>query len=934
MNHIIKKQTLTIDMPPGYDTWRMQDSFKEVFNRDVLPRLEKVCDELGLDKRVSLKLDKLTIDTGTISSQELTGIWADQIENEFRKELLSRQQEKFDKEQVKSLTKSNQSELEAFIHFLEKGVLPWWMSDEFDLSPEQLLKQLLSEQPKELVSQISKSKSKSSISKRLLYQFESRQLKLLLTNFATPEMRKVLNNFQNICKRAFKAMPDPLQSALLATEIAISIDQNLIQNETEKLFEFLFTHLKNQQSGATSGGLTYVYKQLTYSNKERKIPLSLEEQKILSIALKVIARLTGLQEESKEKLAASTDQKKAATETDKTVIQTDTSHNESESFHNTDVQLKTRDASGEPEVKEQSSDSSPTIREHKNLPRKTRSAADKSNKQYAGLSQKSSDEQNILDSPSDSANTNSSMEEPLSAQDKRAWEHIERIKKLQFAKLNQENKDEVATDKPNVSHTSFIDNNQEHHRELPSPSQDSAPLQHKDQEAEVDPQAKPELAPNETDAITAAESGTEPIIKTEVTHQAKDAAEKSQPKGRKSAPQNKPEQKTAEGGQDHKKPLNLPEQEETQTKADNVEQHNAADNTGQVVPDQSKPVKPDQQADNSFQGDTTAPESLKEAQKATNKPEQEASDQTKPVKPDRQADNSFQGDTTAPESLKEAQKATNKPGQEASDQSKPVKSDLQVNKTVQGNTIAPESPEENQLMQGEDGNRAHQVNTSDKQAPTSTKAHEVGDHHSAELKGDNTGQPDSHSHVKQVSKKPDPHTLAYWQEELESIDECYIRNAGLILFWPYLGHFFKDMGLTTDGNFQSVHNQKQAALLSQYLLGPNPELHEYRLPLNKLLSGLKISEPVGKSIDLTEEDLTRCNNLLEAAIQNWSALRGTSVEGFQSSFLLRNGVLKRKDKHWLLQVEKMPFDMLMEQLPWPIGIVRLSWMNKPIYVEW
>lgn len=854
MNHIIKKQTLNIDMPPGYDTWSIQDSFKEVFNRDVLPRIERVCDELKMDKHVSLKLDKLTIDTGTISSQELTSTWAEEIENEFRKELLSHQQEKFDQEQVKSLTNSEQSEMEAFIHFLEKGVLPWWVSDEFKLTPEQLLKKLLSEHPKELVSQIARSKSKGSISKRLLYQFEPKQLKQLGKHFSEPETKEVLNSFQSICVKAFKTIPQSLKSAILATEIATSIDQNLIKSDKEKLFQFLFTHLQKQQSGSAKNSLSEIHKTLTDSSKTNQHLSSLEEQKVLSIALKAVSNLSGSQQEFKEKPVTSDDQIKTANNTDKTAAQTGSSHTEPGNSSDSGSELRTRPVIGKSELKEQSSEPNPTIGKHKNTSQKTQSIAENLNDASAGSSQankESFDDQKQSERSSDKTNTSSPIDEPLSAQDKRAWEHIERIKKLQLAKLNQEKQDKENRGKKDAPNGQAADKGLETYREDPSPSQASESLSREENGTEAEHRVKHEMESNDSDSITQSESNREASQKTEdsPTTQTNHEAKTSKQIGQNTAKQNTTEPKVIASKQDNDKNVQLPEQSETQTDADLATQSNT----------------------------------------------------------------------------------TNRPGQEISDQTKSINSPEQTDEPLKDNAIASESLEKSLLIQGKDQSQTHQPPASGKQATSSTKKADGNTH---DRQSDNPGQTDSLSPVKQVIRKLDKDTFAYWQEELESIDECYIQNAGLILFWPYLGHFFKDMGLTTDGAFQSDHDQKQAALLLQYLLSPYPELHEYRLPLNKLLCGLKISEPVGRSIDLAEEELAICNNLLEATIHNWSALRGTSVEGFQSSFLQRKGVLKRKDKHWLLQVEKMPFDMLMEQLPWPIGIVRLSWMNKPIYVEW
>jgi hypothetical protein len=33
-------------------------------------------------------------------------------------------------------------------------------------------------------------------------------------------------------------------------------------------------------------------------------------------------------------------------------------------------------------------------------------------------------------------------------------------------------------------------------------------------------------------------------------------------------------------------------------------------------------------------------------------------------------------------------------------------------------------------------------------------------------------------------------------------------------------------------------------------------------------------------------------------------------------------------------VEKKGYDILLDYLPWGLGLVKLPWMNKPIYVLW
>ncbi len=184
-----------------------------------------------------------------------------------------------------------------------------------------------------------------------------------------------------------------------------------------------------------------------------------------------------------------------------------------------------------------------------------------------------------------------------------------------------------------------------------------------------------------------------------------------------------------------------------------------------------------------------------------------------------------------------------------------------------------------------------------------------------------------------VEKEETSH-YPYDLSRIEEVEECYIENAGLVLFWPFLGRFFTNVGLMEDGAFLSLEHQERAAVYLQYLLGDEPSLEEFTLPLNKLLCALPIEHPLTYAHPINEKEKEFCQELLQSTIENWSSLRGTSIPGFQGSFLNRQAVLKKQENGWLLQVEKMAFDMLLEKLPWPVSIVKLTWMEQPIYVEW
>ncbi|NEQ87206.1 MAG: hypothetical protein F6K26_46415 [Moorea sp. SIO2I5] len=165
-------------------------------------------------------------------------------------------------------------------------------------------------------------------------------------------------------------------------------------------------------------------------------------------------------------------------------------------------------------------------------------------------------------------------------------------------------------------------------------------------------------------------------------------------------------------------------------------------------------------------------------------------------------------------------------------------------------------------------------------------------------------------------------------------DEIYIYNAGLILLWPFLNRFFVKIGLVQDKIFINTISAQQAALLLQYLVDNSTEIPEHSLPLNKILCGIDLLEPIDPNLEITEQERAECENLLSAVIQNWSILKNTSIEGFRTAFLQRNGIVRVRDGSWLLQVERKTYDILLDRIPWSIRVVKLPWMDNILYVEW
>lgn len=157
-------------------------------------------------------------------------------------------------------------------------------------------------------------------------------------------------------------------------------------------------------------------------------------------------------------------------------------------------------------------------------------------------------------------------------------------------------------------------------------------------------------------------------------------------------------------------------------------------------------------------------------------------------------------------------------------------------------------------------------------------------------------------------------------------------NAGLVLLHPFLPRFFEGLGIAREREI--LHPERALALL-HFLAAGQTVTPEYELMLPKLLCGIPFGTPVPFDVDLSKEETEEAAALLKAVIQHWEALRNTTPDGLRGNFLLRPGKLsRRKDGDWSLQVETKTHDVLLNHLPWGIGMVQLPWMNRMLWVEW
>jgi hypothetical protein len=164
---------------------------------------------------------------------------------------------------------------------------------------------------------------------------------------------------------------------------------------------------------------------------------------------------------------------------------------------------------------------------------------------------------------------------------------------------------------------------------------------------------------------------------------------------------------------------------------------------------------------------------------------------------------------------------------------------------------------------------------------------------------------------------------------------CNLNNAGLILGYPYLKTIFGRFNWLNEKGMINPDYQTKALLLTDYLVyGEREVVPEHELVLNKVLCGVEPKVSLAPLAVLSSEEKLEADDLLKSAVKHWSVLKDTSMEGYRSSFLQRDGILKFEDDNWYLRVERKSYDMLMESLPFTISLIRLPWMKYKLLVEW
>ncbi|MBQ4818576.1 contractile injection system tape measure protein [Aquimarina sp. MMG016] len=168
----------------------------------------------------------------------------------------------------------------------------------------------------------------------------------------------------------------------------------------------------------------------------------------------------------------------------------------------------------------------------------------------------------------------------------------------------------------------------------------------------------------------------------------------------------------------------------------------------------------------------------------------------------------------------------------------------------------------------------------------------------------------------------------------ELVSPQYFKNAGMVLLHPFLSHFFKKLNLIEGKDFINHVTRSKAVLLLHFLATGEEQPKEYDMVLSKFLCEMPTNIPLDHTLIITEKEKEESDALLQAVVEHWGALGGTSPDGLREGFLSREGKLEREQTGWKLYIEQKTLDILLDKLPWNISIIKLPWMKEMLKVEW
>lgn len=173
------------------------------------------------------------------------------------------------------------------------------------------------------------------------------------------------------------------------------------------------------------------------------------------------------------------------------------------------------------------------------------------------------------------------------------------------------------------------------------------------------------------------------------------------------------------------------------------------------------------------------------------------------------------------------------------------------------------------------------------------------------------------------------------QQEEEAVTNTgtyYVPNAGLIILHPYIQPFFSNCGIIDDTN--NITDIDLAVHTLHYLATKKEQQLESQMLFEKFLCGVPLQKTIQRHIQLSDTIKQQAEELLESVIENWGILNNASTDLLRHEFLQREGKLSFTEDNPKVVIERRTQDILVDRIPWGIGICRLPWLDHMVFTNW
>ncbi|MBD8489286.1 hypothetical protein IFO69_11065 [Echinicola sp. CAU 1574] len=189
--------------------------------------------------------------------------------------------------------------------------------------------------------------------------------------------------------------------------------------------------------------------------------------------------------------------------------------------------------------------------------------------------------------------------------------------------------------------------------------------------------------------------------------------------------------------------------------------------------------------------------------------------------------------------------------------------------------------------------------------------------------------------IDNLTKEPfisDPNDGVLPDSEQQNDMELIVPNAGLVLVHPFLKQLLINCDLLDDR--KNLVDPEATAHLLHYIATKEEYAYEHQMVFEKYLVDITSSRSIHRLISLSDYWKEQVEEMLEAVLSHWPALKNSSADLLRNEFLQRSGKLILKEGASKLIVERKTHDILLEKITWNISLVKLPWKEQLLFVEW